>query len=241
MLHTNSQADVDHSTAPAPTTPNRAPATPPLVTEPNDRQKLQPLPAPLTPSRRVDLRTVVMDGLPETTAVETLDVRELKGIGATFTPNMAQALPFRGLEYKPEGEFDAVYQIIAGPLLHDPRIVGRLKTITFVPAYAWSTCEIVLAPFKGTKFGMRVLHCLRSLQPEFPNVKVFVEWNESRKRHLVQSMAMTSQERDLISKVAWPTRDQVLDALSMTAFDSLDDLTAANDEIRALLNSREVE
>ena len=52
---------------------------------------------------------------------------------------------------------------------------------------------------------------------------------------------MTAQERELIARTVWPKREQILDALAMTAFDKLDDLVAANDEIRTLLNSREVE
>jgi hypothetical protein len=165
----------------------------------------------------------------------------MKGISQTFTPNLETALPFHGLVSTPPGEFDAVYHIIAGPLLSDPRIAGRVKTITFVPAFSWSTFEVVLVPFKGTKFGMRVQQDLGSLKPQFPNVKVFVEWDALKKRHVVQSLPMTAQEQELISKVIWPSRVQIIEALQISAFDDINDLAAANDEIRTLLSARMVE
>jgi hypothetical protein len=182
-----------------------------------------------------------MSGLTAATQVEQLVVREMKGISQTFTPNLEGALTFRGLVSTPPGEFEAVYLIIAGPLLSDPRIVGRVKTITFVPAFAWSTFEVVLVPFKATKFGMRVLQDLLSLKPRFPNFKVFVEWDALKKRHVVQSLPMTEQEQELIAKVIWPSRGQIIEALQLSAFDDINALAAANDEIRTLLSARAVE
>jgi hypothetical protein len=199
-------------------------------------------PVPLLASRRkVDLATVEMSNLAVATPVEQLVVREMKGIGQTFTPNLAGALTFRGLVYKPAGEYEEVHQIIAGPLLLKPLIASRLKMTTFVPTFSWSTLEVVLAPFKMTKFGMRVLQALQSLQSEFPDLKVFYEWESSKKRHVVQSLPMTAQERELIAKVIWPSKDQIIEALQITAFDNIDVLAAANEEIRTLLSARMVE
>jgi hypothetical protein len=205
-----------------------------------DRSGLSPVPL-LSPKRKVDLARVEMSGLPEVMAVEQLAVRELKGIGTIFTPKMDQMLSFRGLVYQPAGEFDVNYQLIAGPLLLDPRIVTRTKTIAIIPAFVWSSCEVVLAPWKMTKFGARTLRALQSLQPEFPNYKMFVEWSDVKTRHIVQKISTTPDERELISKVRWPNKDQIIEALQLSAYDSIDDLAAANAEIKILLNSREVE
>jgi hypothetical protein len=204
------------------------------------RPQLNPTPL-LTPTHRVDLSTVVMDALPHATPIESLEVREMKGIGATFTPNMAVALQFKGLVYKPEGEFESQHQIIAGDLLRDPRVVARTCGILFVPSLAWSTCDLVVVPFKITRFGVRVIRTLQSLEPRFPNFKVFIEWNDRKKKHTVNEVEMTPQECELIAKTVWPSREQLLDALQVVAFDNITELAVANDTIRTLLGSREVE
>jgi hypothetical protein len=205
-----------------------------------DRPGLSPVPL-LSPKRKVDLATIEMSGLPATTPVEQLLVHEVKGIGAPFTPNLELALSFRGLVYKPEGEFDEIYQLVGGPLLNDSHVAGRLKQIVFIATYLWAQCEVVLAPWKMTKHGAHVVQILQSLQPRFPNVKVFVEWSDLKRRHVVHDVAMTAQERELVSKVTWPTKDQIIYALQLSAYDNIDDLAAANAEIKTLLSSREVE
>jgi hypothetical protein len=220
--------------APALNTPTAPPATAPMPLAPST----VPL---LLPKRKVDLATVEMSGLPATTPVEQLLVREVKGIGAPFTPNLKTALSFYGLVHKPEGEFDKVYQPVGGSLLNDPRVAGRLRTIIFVPAFLWATLEVVIAPWRMTTYGAHVLQALQSLQPQFPNFKVFVEWSEQKKRHVVRENDMTPQEQELISKFTWPTKVQIIEALQMCAFDNIDDLAAANAEIKTLLSSREVE
>jgi hypothetical protein len=220
--------------APALNTPATPPETASILLAPST----VPL---LLPKRKVDLLTVEMSGLPSTTPVEQLLVREMKGIGAPFTPNLETALSFRGLVHKPDGEFDKVYQPVGGPLLNDPRVAGRLKTITFVLAFLWDTLEVVIAPWRMTTYGAHVLHALQKLQPEFPNFKVFVEWSDQKKKHVVHRIDMTPQEKELISKVTWPTKEQVIEALELCAFDNIDDLAAANAEIKTLLGSREVE
>ena len=205
-----------------------------------DRPGLSPVPL-LSPKRKVDLATIEMSGLPATTPVEQLVVHKTKGIATPFTPNLGLALSFRGLVYKPEGEFDESYQLVAGPLLNDSRVVSRLKQIVFIATYLWAQCEVVLAPWKMTKHGAHVVQTLQSLQSRFPNIKLFVEWSDLKKRHVVHDVAMTPQERELVSKVTWPTRDQMIDALQLSAFDDIVDLAAANAEIKTLLSSREVE
>ena len=220
--------------APALNTPTAPPETAPMPLAPST----VPL---LLPKRKVDLATVEMSGLPATTPVEQLLVREVKGISTPFTPNLESALSFRGLVHKPEGEFDKVYQLVGGSLLNDPHVAGRLQTIVFAPTYSWATCEVVLAPWKMTKYGAHVLKDLQLLQPRFPNLKVFVEWSDLKRRHVVYEVHMTPQDRELISKVTWPHKDQIDDALQLCAFDNIDDLAAANAEIKTLLGSREVE
>lgn len=193
------------------------------------------------PKRKVDLSTAVLPDIGDVNEVALLTVRELKGIGATFTPNMLAALAFHGLIYRAPGEFESTYQILNGPLLHDPRLLARARRIAFVSAFDWSAMEVVLYPLRLTKFGEHVRLALQKLHGDFPNVKVFVQWSEAKKRHTVHRIKLTGQEAGIISQVAWPDRDQILEALSATAFDSLDDLAAANDEIRTLLSAREVE
>lgn len=220
-----------------------APKTPEGSPQNADQPARSPLgPAPLlTPVHRVNLAPVAMGALPQATPVESLVVRELKGIAAAFTPNTSRALQFRGFVYKPEGEFEACHQIIAGELLSDPRIASRASTIIFIPSFAWSTCEVVLAPFKSSRHGMRQVTTFQGLQPRFPNFKLFSEWNSSKLRHVVHEVEMTPQERELISKVSWPTREQILEALQVTAFDNIEGLAAANTDIATLLTSREIE
>ena len=45
----------------------------------------------------------------------------------------------------------------------------------------------------------------------------------------------------MVEKLHWPSKECILDALSTTAFDNIEDLAAANEEIRTLLSSREVD
>jgi len=204
-----------------------------------ERPGLSPPPV-MAPKRRVDLHTVALSIVPEAKPIELLTVKEMKGINAIFTPLLAEALKFHGLVHKPVGEFDDVFQIVTGPLLRDPRVASRTRRITFVPAFAWATCEIVIAPIKDTRFGAAVFHSLQSLQPRFPFFKVFVEWNDVKKRHVVNEVAITADERELISKTPWPTRDQLIEALQMVAYDDINDLAQVNDEIRTVLAAREV-
>jgi hypothetical protein len=182
-----------------------------------------------------------MDALPQITPIDSLVVTEMKGAGATFTPNLDAALQFKGLAHKPPGEFNTQYQIIAGSLLSDPRIVGRSSGIVFVPALAWSTCEVVIVPFKATRFGIRVVQTLQSFQHRFPRFKVFVDWSDLKKRYVVHEVTMTPAEQETIDKTEWPSREQVLNALEVLAYESVENLAAANDTIRILLAAKEVE
>jgi hypothetical protein len=171
-------------------------------------------------------------------AVESLTVQECKGVGQTFSANMDGMLSFHGLVYK--HEYETTYQVIAGPLLNDPRVMSRATRIAFVPAYSWSTFEVVLLPVKLTIYGRRVLEDLWKVQPEFPNRKTFVHWDPAKKRHIVFVDDLCDQECSIIAGVKWPTKEQILEALQATAFDNLDDLVGANEEIRALVTSKEV-
>jgi hypothetical protein len=200
---------------------------------------LQPA-ALLRPKRKVDLSTAVLPGLGTIKAVEALTVRELKGVGASFTPHLELAVVLYGLAYKPPPGFETVYQIVAGPLLADARVLGQARRLAFVPAFSWATLEVVLMPINLSRFGHLVLIDLQRLQPSFPSFKAFVQWSEAKKRHIVYRDELTAQEAGVIEKVRWPTREQVLEALSTSAYDDIDDLAAANEEVGALLRSREV-
>ncbi|GMV82500.1 MAG: hypothetical protein AMXMBFR7_36840 [Planctomycetota bacterium] len=200
-----------------------------------------PAPIPLPqPRKRVDLAAAADAQLAVPQAVESLEVRELRGVGATFTPKLDAALSFHGLAYKPEGEFEAIHQILAGPLLRDPRVLPRARRLLFVPAFAWATFEVVLMPLSLTRFGQRVVADLRQLQPRFPHYKTFKEWSDSKRRHVIHLLDLTETERDAIVQVAWPDQDAIIDALQAVAYDDINALAADNAEIRTLLAAKEV-
>jgi hypothetical protein len=218
-----------------------AEGTPQAVVPTAVQERLSPKPALPKPKRKVDLSTAQLPGLGKLQAVETLTIRERKGVGATFTPNIADALMFHGMVYKPQGEFETKHQIVAGALLTDPRIVNRASRIAFVPALDWSEVSVVLMPLKLNTYGQRVLADLQKLQPLFPHYKAFIQWVESKRRHVVYFDDLSENEKSVIEKVKWPTQEQMLDALSAAAYDNIDDLAAANEEVRALLQSQEVD
>jgi len=201
---------------------------------------LQPL-APLQPRRKIDLSTAVLPEPGLAATVESLEIRDLKGPGCPYTPNLEVQVPLPGLVYKPHGEYQDVHQIIAGHLLDDPRVMKRSRRIIFVPAFSWSTLEMVLVPYKCTRFGRRVLEDLRTVQPMFPNLKVWVEWDDLRRRHFVNYDELTQQEARMLASAKYPTFEQALDALSAYAFDNIKDLIAVNDEMRIVCSSKEVQ
>jgi hypothetical protein len=164
----------------------------------------------------------------------------LKGVGATFTPYLAAAMRFMAITYKPRGEYETIYQIVTGPLLDDPRVNQRARPITYVPAFSWATFAVVLMPVKPTTHGRRVLDDLQKLEPHFPNYKAFVEWDPGRHQHVVRYQDLTAQESGVIAKVECPGKEDILNALQGTAFDNLDALVAANDDISTVVRSREV-
>jgi hypothetical protein len=173
--------------------------------------------------------------------VDTLVVRELRGVGIMFTPKLDALMNFHGLVYKPAGEYQANYQIVTGPLLNEPRVSRSAKIISFAPTFSWSNHEVVLTPFKLTTFGRLVLDALHKLNHRFPSYKAFVVWDASRRRHVVHYDDLTPQEQAVIDGVTWPGEAAILEALTPIAYDNLDDLAAANDDIRALIRFTEVE
>jgi hypothetical protein len=206
----------------------------------NDGPKvLEPL-TPLEPRRPIDLSKAVLPEPGNLTAVESLTVKELKGVGATFTANLGAMLMFLGLVYKPQNEYETYYQIIAPPLDKDPRVLKQAKRIAIVPAYSWATFEVVLMPVKQTTFGRKIVEDLSKLKARFGQVKTFVQWDDDKHRHVVYFDDLSSQELTVIAEVKWPTRQEILEALRTTAFDDLNDLVAANPDIRALVYSKEV-
>jgi hypothetical protein len=199
---------------------------------------LQPIPPPRT-KHKVDLTLAVLSGQNKLQAVECLAVQEIKGIGAMFTPDLNAKLGFPGLVSK--RGYDNVYQIINGPLLDDPRIMKHASLIAFVPAYNWSTFEVVLRPVKKSGPGVRMLADFERLQAHFPNYNAYVEWDDVRFRHIVRWTMLTSQEQGVIGQVKWPTQAQIISALNPLAYDNLDDLAQVNDNVRLMLQSREVQ
>jgi hypothetical protein len=195
----------------------------------------------LQPKRKIDLAKAILPDPGSERTVEILCVREVKGVAAYFTPNLGATLTFHGLVYKPQDEYETHYQIVSGRLQDEPRVMRYAKRIGFVPAYVWSSSDIALLPYKLTTFGRRVLHDLQELQPRFPDLKIFVEWDGTCKRHVVHYEDLTDQEKAVIAKIAWPSREQILDALSATAYDDLSELIEANEDIKALFRSREVQ
>jgi hypothetical protein len=202
--------------------------------------KLVPAPLP-TLKRKVDLKAAILPSLSAVQSVESLAVKELKGVGANFTSNIAGVLMFFGLAHKPQGEFETRHQVLAGNLMTDPRLMGRAQRIAFVPAFSWAANEVVLMPVKLNTYGQRVLQDLQKLHDTvYPDFKAFVQWNESKRRHVVSYDALTEQEKAVIAKVKWPTQDEIVEALSASAFDNIEDLAAVNDEVRTLLHAQEV-
>lgn len=208
--------------------------TPPQP-QPDVGNRLNPLPVPRARRKiNLDLAVLPEPGAGET--VEVLSVREMKGIGATFTPNITAMLTFFGIAYKPPGEFDTVHQILAGPLQNDSRVLRLARRIAFVPAYDWRAHEVVLHPIK-LPYGQRVQVSLQKLQPRFPYVKVFIYWAGSKQE--VKPTKLTEQEKGIIDQVRWPDREQILDALEVTSFDNIEDLAAANEDVRTFLGAEE--
>jgi hypothetical protein len=201
--------------------------------------ELAALPAIESP-RNIDLRLATLPAAHALRTIDNLMVRELKGLGTMFTPNVDAALDFFGLAYKPRGVFETQYQIIAGPLLNDPRVKRLASPVSFVPAFSWSTLEVVLAPYKLTAHGQRTLQLLRKLNNRFPNFKVLVEWVATRQHHVVRYSELSPNEMALIDGVHWPTADEVLEALGAVAFNNLDKLMAANEIVRQSISAREV-
>ena len=185
-------------------------------------------------------RLVAMPVVGDIQPVTQLGVRELKGVGQMFTANKDLAYQFRGVVYKPAGSYETQYQLTVGDLLTDPQIVRLTQMIAFVPCYSWATFETVLLPVKMTSFGQKVLADLTKLQPEFPHYKAFVQWDDSKRRHVVYRQALSTAEAELIDKVSWPDKDAIFAALELTAFDSVGALCEVNDDIRALLSAKEV-
>ncbi len=199
---------------------------------------LVPIAAP-TP-RKLDLSRAALPAVGDLRPVQRLGVREVKGAGNWFTPNLDCAFWVRAIAFKPPGSFDAQYQIVAGSALEDPRVARLTHLTAFIAAYAWSTTEVVLLPQKLSSHGQRVVADLRTLQHEFPNFKVFKLWDEAKHRHVVYRESLSPGEAALMSGVEWPDLAAFTEALELTAYHSVEDLRAVNDDVRAMLGAREV-
>jgi hypothetical protein len=215
-------------------------STPGGSVEGGETAQLAPLPGP-KPKRKIDLSCVAQAAPGNVRTVESLRVQELKGVGAWLTPQLTGAVVLLGLVYRPPGEYAAAYQIL-GPSLQDHPLLRRYaKPIAFVPVYSWCTLEVVLMPVKLTSFGRLIIDDLRKLAPRFPHFKAFLEWDGARRRHLVHYDELPPHEKSVIDAVQWPRLEEVLETLSAAAYDSLDDLMEANEDIHAVRRSRVVE
>jgi hypothetical protein len=200
---------------------------------------LQPEPLP-RPRRKVDL--VPQDlAVPSVEPVTLLAVRELRGPGAAFTADLNAALSFNAVVCRPAGTFTDVYQVIGGALNAEPRIQTLLRRIVFLPAFVWATMEFVLHPIRSTQHGQRVLNDLQSIRKHFPSLKTYIQWCPARQRHVVYRTDLSRQEVAILNARTWPTRDELLEALSEIAYDSIEELADHNENVRAILTAREVQ
>jgi hypothetical protein len=206
---------------------------------PPTSQRLEPT-AIAVPPKKINLTLGSLPVALDLDPVTQLSVRELKGVGQTFTANYDAAHQFHGLSYKPAGSFENLYQIVAGEALNHPRVARHAQLIAFVPAFAWSTYEVVLMPVKSTTYGRLVLGDLRKLRDQFPSYKAFVQWEEMKRRHVVYRGSLTAAESDLVTRVEWPSLAAIVETLGLIAFDSVEELSKANENIRAVISAQEV-
>ena len=109
------------------------------------------------PNRKIDLPTAELRRVSRPEAAEQLTIRNLKGPHAIYTPNLAAALLFKGLAYKPRGVFTETYQLLAGPPLDDPRLLKVAIPIGFIPAFDFGARKVILVPLKLNRHGKRIL------------------------------------------------------------------------------------
>lgn len=200
---------------------------------------LTPEPLP-QPPRRVDLSPVNLSLVPDALPVESLRVREMKGIGSTFTPNLSTSLTFKGIVYTPSHGYEKEYHLLGKNLLAESRLAAHIQAITFTAALDWSTCDVVLMPIKATRLGRLVMQDLVKEQPHFSHRKYYIEWVQTKRRHVLNQAELTGDEIELLGKAHWPTQEEIIGALQVTAFDNLNELVEANAEVRLIINSREV-
>lgn len=201
---------------------------------------LTPAGRPLHVRRRPDLTLAAEPLGGEIRPVDRLIVREISGIGRMFTPNLEQAYQFRGIAHKPPGSFETAYQIVAGAAGTDPLIAPLVRGIAFVPVLDWGSRDVVLRPVKMTTHGQYVIADLRTLQARFPGYKCYVVWDNAKRRHVVRWQDTNEAETEIVRAVDWPDVEVITEALASDAYDSVDMLAEVNEDVRALVNSREV-
>lgn len=192
-------------------------------------------------AKQIDLVAVAMPVAGDVLQVSQLEIRELKGPAHMFTANLELAYQFRGIAYKPPGSFESQFQVVAGDILHDPRVMKLTQMIAFIAVYSWAAFENVLLPVKMNSYGQKVLTDLKQLQHRLPAAhKAFILWDEKRRRHVVSYQLLSAEETELIAKVVWPTKHEILDAVKAVAFDTVKALSEANEDLRNMLTAKEV-
>jgi hypothetical protein len=228
-------------------------AAPPLRLEPRPRPSMPPMPpvgTPTLPPTNPNLPPSSYPELPEPVlakptgfrAVERLEVQELKGPANLFTPNCILKHDYLALSHPTPGSlFSTSYQILAGDLLNDSRVTRHAHTVTFIPVWRWSSNSFVIIPIKQTQNGEKVVEAFESLQHMWPRYKVFMLWDQKKRRHIVRWAHLSELEFRAISSATWTEREEVREALRRYAFDALDRLVSANDELATVIHSTEVE
>jgi hypothetical protein len=190
---------------------------------------------------KLGLTLVPLGAVAEPEEVTILPVRELKGLGQVFTPDLGNALQICGLVHKSPGGFDTCYQLLCGPAANDPRIAQLARWIAFVPSFAWDSLEVVLRPVPLTVYGQYLIRGFTKLQGLFPTFKVSVQWHATKRRHSIYHNPLSPDEAKLIGGVKWPDAEAIREALEPAAFDSVEALAGANEAVRTLLTAREVD
>jgi hypothetical protein len=190
--------------------------------------------------RKLGLTLAMLPTADDLRTVARLAVREMRGPGQKFTPNLSATYQFRGLTYRPAGTYGAQYHLLTETALQDHRLARWARPIAFILSFSWESLEPVLVPMKLTSFGQEVLRDLTKIPVAFPDFRAYVEWDQDRHRHVVAWEQLTGDEKSLVQGVEWPGRDTILDALDPLAYDSADALASVNEDVKTRLAAREV-
>ncbi len=193
------------------------------------------------PRRKLILESVDLLGVVAAEPISQLAIRDLKGPGGVYTPNLAHALKLKGIIHKPPGQYQSDYQLLAGAPIRDARLASLIKVIAFVPAFVWSSLELVLLPIPMTTNGNRVFSDLQKLTTSYElKFKAYTVWDSTQFRHRIFRVGLDEGEVAVIDGIPWPTKEEILDVLQESAFDDVAALAKVNDNVRTILTATEV-